>query len=80
MSWVEFDRPVQFRDFTHKLYPGQKIRVRETLGLASAPYEYEDVYTVGDINDLGGRCDCCPVAGNALVVAEYIPEGPGEKE
>lgn len=71
MQWVTLDPPIPFSKYAFEV--GIKIKVRYTEGLASNPEIVEQEFLVGDINSLGGLCDCCSIKKeftNGMVLAE----------
>jgi hypothetical protein len=71
VQWTELIPPVPLSEYTLKV--GTSIKVRYTGGLASNPTTREEELLVGNVNILGGLCDCCSMKhqfANGVVLAE----------
>lgn len=60
-KWYPVNKPL--RDFISEIVVGMVIEVQEMDGLKQ--------YLIGDMNDVGGLCDCCNRDNDTEIVTRY---------
>lgn len=71
-DWNRFEIPIPISEYS--LIPGVQVKVQHTYGLASDPKTTTYNVLIGEVNDNGGRCDCCDLnkEGACVVLAERV--------